>query len=857
MGVVIGSATSQEQRIGDGYADARVCLQEALQYFNRLSNQASNPDAMLSDLMLSLAFGGNLGEGGLDQLLTSLLIDSMAPQLAEAFTPILLSNLGQLYALEGDYENAEQYLDEALQQIKAGQSQNSIAEVELLLPLLTDLLPALGTSLDPTLTGLLQGLPELIGAGQRLNAVADYNAEALVLNNLALVYLAQERTELAQRTFEEALVIYEEKLGSYPGAVNIHANLGWLAQQAQENAIALQHYEAAIALLASVRSIAEGDAARVRTGNPQVLNSIGLQGILSQQADVYALAANLYLQQDKGVEAFQAIERGRARLFRDMVSTGNARLPDSEAKALDRLREAFDLRTQASLSLVQIRAISPLDRQQIRHWESELQKAETLYQNALADLSTQNPQLLTLAPGVDSAIDLAALQSQLSANESTLIVYYIAEGFLEEPTDQLAVAWVIDGDSIDAIQLDTNGAEIRTRVDAVRKSIDAKAFYVEAADRLYRDLITPVKPYIQQTNLTIVPYSSLYYLPFATLWDAEAERYLIEDYTITYAPSVGTLSLIQGNRNQNADRMLAMANNSDNSLPNVVSEVTTISQQFSTTVGLNEQATQAFFVANSGTVDLIHLAAHGRYDDVDPLASFVELAPDANDDGRLQVGEIFSLKLAEANLVVLSACQTALGEQSLGDEITGLTRAFLYAGTPSIMTTLWSIEDKASEALMTAFYQKLRTEKSFAAALRAAQLDILSKDNWRDPFYWAAFTLHGDYLGVGERQANPTSGLLPVTTPTAINTPSAEATPTPPPVAQLEVLVNTLNVRSGPGTAYSVIGQLKAGNQVAITGQDMGKGWLEICCVDGESGWVIRNENYIHIQGETDSIPQK
>jgi len=680
-----------------------------------------------------------------------------------------------------------------------------------------------------------------------LSNVINLNGEAIARNNLAWVYNAQEQTATAQATFAQALAIYEDKLANYPGAITARVNLGWLAQQAGDSADALEHYKKAIKLLASVRSVAEGDVAQLHPGDPQTFNLVGNQGILSQQADVYALATNLYLQQGKTTQALQTLEKGRARLFFDMLSAGNPQLTDQDADQLNAVREAFDLYTQAKISLTQIRAVGGANRPLINRAQSELESAEDLYDTRLAALKTHNPKLLSLAPGVDNVVDLAALQSRV-LSDTTLIVYYIAEGILEEPTEQLAVAWVIDADDITAVKLDTNGKEIRTRVQALRESIDTRNFYAEAANLLYDDLFVPLEPYVHHENLIIVPYGSLYYLPFAALWDAKTNQFLVEDYTITYTPSTIALSLIQGHRNPLHDQILLIGN-PDGSLPNAESEVTAIGQLYETQPITRMQATESLVYTRSGQSDIVHLAAHGFYSETNPLATRIELASDADNDGALEVREVFGLDLKEANLVVLSACKTALGEQSMGDEITGLTRAFLYAGTPSIITTLWSIEDEASGALMTSFYQHLSTEKSFAAALRAAQLDILGQEDWHDPFYWAAFTLHGDYLGHGERAT--------IVADTAVATPSAAAgtptaQPTAQPSAQLEIMVATLPVRSGPGANYPVLGQLTAGEQIEIVGQNTGHTWWEVCCIAGERGWVVNNKNHIRVLGDAD-----
>jgi CHAT domain-containing protein len=103
---------------------------------------------------------------------------------------------------------------------------------------------------------------------------------------------------------------------------------------------------------------------------------------------------------------------------------------------------------------------------------------------------------------------------------------------------------------------------------------------------------------------------------------------------------------------------------------------------------------------------------------------------------------VYGLDLASADLVVLSACETQLGAQSKGDDLVGLNRAFIYAGTPSVIASLWSVDDEATAALMTAFYQQLRAGLSKAAALQAAQAETWAQ--FPHPYYWAAFVLTGD-----------------------------------------------------------------------------------------------------------------
>jgi CHAT domain-containing protein len=126
------------------------------------------------------------------------------------------------------------------------------------------------------------------------------------------------------------------------------------------------------------------------------------------------------------------------------------------------------------------------------------------------------------------------------------------------------------------------------------------------------------------------------------------------------------------------------------------------------------------------------------------------LQPDESEDGRLETHEVFNLDLPQTDLVVLSACETHLGELSSGDELVGLERAFLRAGSPSLLTTLWPVDDEATAELMEQFYTHLRAGVPKAEALRLAQME--TRKEHPEPYYWAGFVLVGDY---GEGPASP------------------------------------------------------------------------------------------------------
>jgi CHAT domain-containing protein len=116
-----------------------------------------------------------------------------------------------------------------------------------------------------------------------------------------------------------------------------------------------------------------------------------------------------------------------------------------------------------------------------------------------------------------------------------------------------------------------------------------------------------------------------------------------------------------------------------------------------------------------------------------------------NQEGYLRAHEIFNLKLA-ADLVVLSACRTALGKDDSGEGLMGLTRGFFYAGAARVVASLWTVPDGGAARMMTLLYRSMREQHLRpAAALRAAQIAMLGDVRWRGPYSWAAFTIQGDY----------------------------------------------------------------------------------------------------------------
>jgi len=326
-----------------------------------------------------------------------------------------------------------------------------------------------------------------------------------------------------------------------------------------------------------------------------------------------------------------------------------------------------------------------------------------------------------------------------------------------------------------------------------------------AAQELHRTLIAPLSASLRTPRLVIVPHGALHYLPFAALLNPETDRYLVQDYELVTLPNASALPFIaerQGSKGAgvqgsdfspaplhprppalvvgnpatgefDATASLAVEREGLGPLPFAEQEAQAIAALYGVEPLIGEAATEGAVREGVSGASVLHLAAHGHYNPVAPLSSLIALTPDAEHDGWLTVGEVYGLDLAQANLVVLSACETQLGELSAGDELVGLTRAFFFAGAPTVVASLWNVNDAATALLMERFYTHLQEGMSKAAALRQAQLDL--QTTYSDPYYWAGFVLSGD--GGQESSGAEEQGSLLPRSPA----PRPPRSPAPPP----------------------------------------------------------------------------
>jgi CHAT domain-containing protein len=244
----------------------------------------------------------------------------------------------------------------------------------------------------------------------------------------------------------------------------------------------------------------------------------------------------------------------------------------------------------------------------------------------------------------------------------------------------------------------------------------------------------------------------LHYLPFQALRDPEG-KYLIESYTVSYLPSASVLKYArEKNRGNHAD-LFAVANPLTDLAPLPAAEVEAreVSALFDRKqVLLGPGATKTKFKSEGPRYDLLLFSTHGEMIESDPLKSNLRFTPTQQDDGKLTVSEIFDMEV-KANLVTLSACETGLargtkGGFPQGDDLVGLSRAFIHAGASSVVASLWKVSDDSTVEMMRSFYRNLRTMPK-AEALRQAQLGLAKSNVMASshPYFWAPFILVGDW----------------------------------------------------------------------------------------------------------------
>jgi CHAT domain-containing protein/Tfp pilus assembly protein PilF len=417
-----------------------------------------------------------------------------------------------------------------------------------------------------------------------------------------------------------------------------------------------------------------------------------------------------------------------------------------------------------------------VDQSKIKLWSDKVFEINQKYDSLVKVIEVKYPSYYNLKYN-NEVIGLDAIKAHLQSNQA-LIEYTL--------TDTLLYTMVIADKQLHVLQTRIDSAFIVS----IRKLRDItgsqgnqdfnKANYdqfVNSSYQLYNILIEPVKPYLKNKRLIIIPDAEIGYISFDILLthrprpdqtDFRDLPYLIVDNSISYAVSATLLfNDFKKNGKKVERRLLAFAPTYDNiknvdinvltnkrsersvlmPIPGVQKEVENISKIFNSSVFEDKQATEANFKVKAGNYGLLHLAMHTIINDKNPLYSKLVFYQndDKHNDGLLNTYELFNMDL-NAQLAVLSACNTGAGLLQRGEGIMSLARGFFYAGVPSIVMTLWSVEDYSGVELMTSFYSALAEGKTKDEALRQAKLNYLQNSDQlkAHPHFWAAYVNIGD-----------------------------------------------------------------------------------------------------------------
>ncbi len=467
-------------------------------------------------------------------------------------------------------------------------------------------------------------------------------------------------------------------------------------------------------------------------------STLGKTALIKAASDLYAKHFALVAEHlDDTEKAFAIIEQVRGRVMTDLLVAGVNTSPES-------------LEAEKKISRLRLKLMAARSDRDIRELRDEIFLAE--------QFRSITPEISILKSNVHRALTLKELQANLSVSEAVL------EYVIDEPASYCVV---ITRENARIVTLPGKQV-ISPLVSAYLSEVKAKHSAQDQARRLYDVLLDSIPEAQSKEQLVIIRDGQLHLIPFDALLDHD-NHYLVESRTVVYSPSATSFFLLRtaAQPKHSAQTVLAVggvpydrsnltqsavtrgySSTALSNLPGSREEALAAAAAFpsrSRTLLLGDSATESAFKKESNR-RVIHLAVHGIANETQPeRAALVLLSDPAHDeDGFLQASEIVQLPL-NADLVVLSACDTAVGPLEGQEGISTLSRAFLLAGVRTVVSTLWSVEDETTLYLMKTFYGELNRKKRVPEALAIAKRKMLKTFGAKAvPYYWAGFTVEGE-----------------------------------------------------------------------------------------------------------------
>lgn len=581
------------------------------------------------------------------------------------------------------------------------------------------------------------------------------------LNNLGAVYFEQGLDERALDCYQQAL--RQNAAGTKAGLeqkAQILNNIGQVYLHKKNYALALENCRESLRL-------------REAEGNPDRIARTKMH------------LARIFLAQKNDTEALQwaeesaqlSVQKFPENYWSARSIAGQALLHQKQfARAAEAFTEAItvieNLRTKAALSaeikqrffenkitpyLAMVDILVAQNRPTEALAYAERTKARVLLE-LLADRNADknaDRNKDTAIPSVSNTVStIAELETLMPDAKTALLEFIISEEkvylfALHCPSPRLPP-------ELQVFPLAITKAQLTEEVTRFRREVaERKLSFSASATALYQQLLLPAHAILAgKTSLVIVPDGVLWELPFQALMPAP-RHFLLEDFTLAYAPSLTALRAITQRNRTNAPPSLLAFGNPQLTIANLPSlsqteqQVRALGALFgpsASRIYLGADASEQRFKAEAANYSIINLATHGIFDDQQPLASRVLLTRSDSEDGLLEAHEIMQMQL-QAQLVVLSACETARGHIGPGEGVIGLTWAFLQAGVPTVVVSQWQVREDSTAALMKRFYQSIKTPSTAitrAGGLRQASLSVMKDTRYRHPFYWAGFVLIGN-----------------------------------------------------------------------------------------------------------------
>jgi CHAT domain-containing protein/Tfp pilus assembly protein PilF len=620
--------------------------------------------------------------------------------------------------------------------------------------------------------------------------IKDRRGLAVALNELGTFLLQTGNKDEALKTFRRALPLSEEAADSGT-IIDTFCNLARAER-------ALGHLDAALELIN--RSLRKIEELRTDVGSADLRASYfsGVRKNYDAAIDILTDLERARSGNGFAAEALLMSEKSRARALLDLIRESGADLRrDAPKELVDREVELNGLmQRQAQYQL--LLKLNGKDSSEIAELENQIVQFRSEYQQIQAKIREQNPRALSLSQF--EPLSLQDIQKELRQDD---VLLEISVG------DERSHLWMVTPNSFQYFQLPSRAvieerAKELYRLFAERQD-ESDKLLLQKALPLSNMLFDQVWTQLGSKRLLLVTEGALQLVPFSALPDPSAPvelnaspKYLIQDHEIVQLPSIATLRAIRAAEKKNrdaADKIAAVLADpvfsisdtrvqNSSLVPGVASAATGEDQPESaqraienlrssgparlthsseeadaiakaaprgtTLVAKGFDATRETALnAHLGEYQIVHFATHGFLDSEHPeLSSIVLSMVDKNGvakNGVMPLHDIYNMDLS-AELTVLSACQTALGKDVRGEGFVGLTHSFISAGSRSVISSLWKVDDRATAALMEDLYQSmLQKGLSPAAALRAAKLKVMQDKRWSAPYYWAGFVVQGEY----------------------------------------------------------------------------------------------------------------